>query len=380
MIEFRMPSLGADMEHGVLREWRKQPGDVVRKGDIIADVETQKGIIEVEIFEDGVIGQLLVKEDEKVPVGTVMALIQTDVPLAAEKPETMEIEQVPAAKKSVIRPAPRVRISPLAKRIAEEKGIDPLTVKGSGEDGAITKADIENAAGAADIRSAVPSYTGASKGMRAAVAAAMSRSNREIPHYYLEIKADMSKALDMLATMNVDLPVQKRVLPVALFIKAVANALREVPELNAVWENELVLKKNINVGLVISLRGGGIMVPSIHEADRKSPAEIMEALSELTIRARVMKLRSSELSETTVTVTSLGDNGAEAVSGMIYPPQVALIGFGAISEQAWAENSGLFVRPVARITLAADHRASDGHTGSRLLEHIRRQLLEPWKL
>ncbi|MBV6440947.1 MAG: Dihydrolipoyllysine-residue acetyltransferase component of pyruvate dehydrogenase complex [Saprospiraceae bacterium] len=390
MIEFRMPSLGADMEDGTLREWKVKPGDMVHRGDIIADVETMKGIIEIEVFDEGIVEQLLIKEDEKVPVGTVMALIapskaevgvKTPAP-EAKAPELHPIEEkMPAAAVSV--PAHEgIRASPLAKRIAAENHLDLATVHGTGEGGAITREDVEKAIAERDIKlpprapvAAPPAV--ATDSIRMAVAAAMSKSNREIPHYYLDIAIDMSKALAWLAEANRQRPVQKRLLPVVLLIKAVARSLQEFPDLNALWDNGLQRKKDINIGFVVSLRTGGLVVPAIHHADKKTLDEIMEALNDLIPRARALKLRSSELSESTITLTNLGDGGADSVFGVIYPPQVAIVGFGGITEQPFAENGMLGVRPVLRATLAGDHRATDGLTGSRFLATLKKHLQQP---
>lgn len=380
MIEFRMPSLGADMEAGTLREWLVKPGDTVKRGDIIAVVETQKGLIEIEVFNDGKIDQLLLKEEEKVPVGTIMALIIGD---AKPSPPKVEPAVVPPAKEQPVlhveHPAShRLKVSPLARKIAEENHIDLSTITGTGEDHSITRHDVEEAMLSKPKTSVGTSAS--TDSIRAAVAAAMSRSNKEIPHYYLVARIDMHNALQWLSALNRQRSVEKRILPVALTMKAVAKALRDVPQLNATWENGLQLKKEINIGFVVALRSGGILIPAVRQADAKNIDEMMSALSDIILRAREMKLRSSELSESTITVTNLGDNTAEAVFGVIYPPQVALVGFGEIAEQPWAENGMVGVRPVLTITLAGDHRASDGTTGSRFLSVIKNYLQHPESL
>jgi len=390
MIEFRMPSLGADMEDGTLREWKVKPGDTVKRGDIIADVETMKGIIEIEVFEEGTIEQLLVKEDEKVPVGKVMALIAPKAGTADIPPKTIPTEKPAELHPIEERPTPApehkhegVRASPLAKRIAAENHLDLSSVHGTGDGGAITREDVEKALAERDIRlkSSTPETAAASavstETIRMAVAAAMSKSNREIPHYYLETSIDMSKAVAWLAEANRQRPVQKRLLPVVLLIKAVANALLEFPDLNAIWDNGLQRKNEINIGFVVSLRTGGLVVPAIHRANEKSLDEIMEVLNDLIPRARALKLRSSELSESTITLTNLGDGGADVVFGVIYPPQVAIVGFGGIMEQPVAINGMLDVRPVLRATLAGDHRATDGLTGGRFLTALKNKLQQP---
>jgi pyruvate dehydrogenase E2 component (dihydrolipoamide acetyltransferase) len=166
-----------------------------------------------------------------------------------------------------------------------------------------------------------------------------------------------------------------------MLIKAVARALGDVPELNGYWrEDHLQPQEAIHLGLAISLRQGGLVIPAIHHADLKSLDEIMAVLRDLIPRVRSGRLRSSELTDATMTVTNLGDLGVEVVYGVIYPPQVALVGFGKITEQPWAEQGMLGVRPILRATLAADHRATDGHRGGQFLEALARYLQEPTTL
>jgi pyruvate dehydrogenase E2 component (dihydrolipoamide acetyltransferase) len=388
MIEFKMPSLGADMEAGTLVEWLVKPGAAVKRGDIIAVVDTQKGLIDIEVFDEGIISEILVKENEKVPVGTLMALIATGEEDVMKKgviekediPAVTKVEDKKQAEKIALAEMPHfIKASPLAKKMAAEKGIELNTIKGTGEAGAITKEDVEKAI-VEKMAPAAVNKVAATDSIRMAVAAAMSRSNREIPHYYLETKLDMSKALAWLAEANKQRTVKQRLLPVVLLLKAVAKALTEVPELNAWWENGSQLKKDINIGFVVSLRTGGLMIPAVFAADKKSVDELMAALNDIIPRARAMKLRSSELSESTITVTNLGENNVETVYGVIYPPQVAIVGFGSITQQPWAETGMLDVRPVMTVTLSADHRATDGATGSRFLMALKKYLYQPESL
>lgn len=397
MIEFRMPSLGADMEDGTLIEWRVKSGDTVKHGDIIADVDTQKGLIEIEVFDEGTIDQLVVKEGKKVPVGTVMATI---IPVGEKV--SMKRESIPVMKETVItekakadekkkpikQPVkegsteshPRTKISPLAKKMAQEKGIDFSTIKGSGAEGIIVKKDIDLAVDM-KVESHVEVTGGnkekATQGVRAAIASAMSRSNSEIPHFYMETRIDMSKALDWLKETNKQSDLKDRLLPVVLFIKATAKAVNEVPEVNAYWENGLHLKDAINIGFAVSLREGGVVIPAIPNADQKSPTELMVLLKDLIPRARALKLRSSELSKSTITLTSVGEGNVDKVFGVIYPPQVAILGFGSIVEEAWVDNDAISARPVVHVTLAADHRAIDGYLGGRFLTALKNNLQNP---
>jgi pyruvate dehydrogenase E2 component (dihydrolipoamide acetyltransferase) len=386
MIEFQMPNLGADMEAGTLIEWKKKPGDTVQRGDIIAEVETQKGLIEIEVFDEGTIGELLIQEGTKVPVGTVMALIHPSI-------ATLETKKGKATSEKPIALQPieekttmfSIKASPLARRIAAENHLDLSQVKGTGENGVITKDDVEQALATQKeqllkVEKFPPDDAktlAQIEAVRTAIAAAMSKSKREIPHYYLEKKIDITKSIDWLTAKNKEKSVQERQLPVVLLIKATAKALTDFPELNAVWQNGLQIKKEIHIGFVVSLRNGGIIVPAIHNADLKSLDEIMASLNDIIPRARALKLRSSELSDATITVTNIGDGGADKIFGVIYPPQVAIIGFGNISEQPFAEKGMLGIQTTIFATLAGDHRATDGLTGSRFLIALNNHLQNP---
>lgn len=400
MIEFLMPSLGADMEDGTLIEWRKKPGDIVKRGDIIAEVDTQKGLIEIEVFDEGTLAELLIQEGTKVPVGTVMALINpSEIALETKKEEPIPLQ--PIEEKKVPEITEKIseeihqKVSPLARRIAAENNIDLSLIRGTGEDGAITKEDVENGI----IQRSEPQKNTAIEipvdkeilqekekiitpveTIRSAVAAAMSKSNREIPHYYLEKKIDMTLATAWLLEANKQRLVKDRLLPVVLLIKAVAKSLQDFPDLNAIWENGLQPKKDINIGFVVSLRNGGIIVPALHQANVKTVDEIMATLNDIIPRARALKLRSSELSDSTITITNIGQDGVDTVYGVIYPPQVAIIGFGSVSEEPFAANGMLGIRSVLNVTLAGDHRATDGLTGSRFLVVLDKNLQNPESL
>ncbi len=390
MIDFLMPSLGADMEAGTLVEWRKRPGDSVKRGDIIADVETQKGLIEIEVFDEGIIGELLIKEGTKVPVGTVMATINPSTSILETKETTTQktVIAIQPTEEKIIKKAvteqfekKQIKASPLAKRIAAENNIDLSQLQGTGEGGAITKEDIENAITQKEkITKPEEKMSLQLEAIRLAVAAAVSKSNKEIPHYYLEKKIDMTKALTWLRESNSKRPIQKRLLPAALIIKATAKSLVDFPNLNAIWDNGVQPKKEINIGFVVSLRSGGVIVPTIRNADLKSIDEIMEALNDIIPRARAMKLRSSDLTDSTITITSLGEGGADTVFGVIYPPQVAIVGFGGSSQQAVVDNGMLGIRSVFTATLAGDHRVTDGLTGSDFLSTLNNYLQNPESL
>ncbi len=217
--------------------------------------------------------------------------------------------------------------------------------------------------------------------MRKAIAAAMARAKREIPHYYLTHTADLGAALAWLEAFNAQQPVTDRLLPAVLLLKASALAIREVPQLNGTYvDGAFQPGDGIHVGWAIALRGGGLVAPAIRDTNKLTLPELMAAMRDLVQRARGGGLRSSELTSPTVTVTSLGERGAETVIGIIYPPQVALIGFGMVSMRPWVVDGRVEPRPLVTVSLAGDHRASDGHQGARLLNAIARLLQEPQKL
>lgn len=464
MGEFKMPSLGADMATGTLYEWSVAPGDRVKRGDVIAEVETDKGVIDVEIWEDGIVESLLVEAGTEVPVGAVLAIIRGEgeaaptpepevvetVQASAEKapPQAVRVPEPPQpatnGKRVRISPVARrraqelevdirsvqgsgpggaisledveqaaaaaeeaehLRVSPVARRMAEDLGIDLSKVSGSGPRGAITKADVECAAEKlrqqpetapetvleecveeekARQETAVPSPPVPAKEkpdfqtrMRRAIAAAMAKSNREIPHYYLETRIDVTRTLEWLEAENLKRSIKDRILPVVPLIKATAKALADVPEMNGFWINdELQVSEAIHIGFAVSLRQGGLVTPAIHNADMKSLDELMVDVRDVIMRTRAGRLRGSDLTDSTITLTSLGDMGVEKVYGVIYPPQVALVGFGRVIEQPWAENGMIGIRKIIAATLAGDHRASDGLRGARFLDALTKHLQE----
>ena len=389
MSDFRMPSLGADMDKGRVVEWLKKPGERIARGDVVAVVETQKGAFEIEVFEEGVLSEILVAVGSEAPVGAVLARIDGvgAAPLATAPPLVPPlgppVRPAPPptptrAPPTVPEPPPgeRLRISPAAARRALELGVDVRGLRGSGPQGAIAVVDVEAAvkkpAAPAPRRGFDPAA------MRQAIALAMARSKREIPHYYLSLPIDMGRALEWLAGANARRDVERRLLPGVLLLKATALALRRVPELNGFWvDGAPKLSTAIHLGWAISLRGGGLIAPAIRDADKLTVDQAMSALRDLVMRARTARIRGSEMMDPTITVTSLGERGAESVLGVIYPPQLAILGFGAPREAPAVVAGQLTVRPLIRATLSGDHRATDGEAGSRLLSAIDGLLQKP---
>jgi pyruvate dehydrogenase E2 component (dihydrolipoamide acetyltransferase) len=412
-----MPSLGADMDTGTLLEWLVRPGDTVHKGDIVAVVDTSKAAIEVECFTSGVVERLLVEPGARVPVGAVLATIATGgepVPAEPERPartaRSGRAEPVVAGSPLVRRlarerhvdlatihgtgpggrithadversaaPPPaapgRVKASPLARRLAAELGVDLAGLTGTGRDGAISADDIRKASRAGTAE------TTRRENLRATIAALMARSKREIPHYYLTETVDLGTAMAWLHERNRSLPVPNRLVPAVLLLKAAARAAVTVPELNGFWRDDrFVPSARVHLGVAIALRGGGLVAPAIHDADQRDLPDLMAALRDLVARTRAGRLRGAEMSDPTITVSNLGDQGVESILGVIYPPQVALVGFGRVIDRPWAVDGLLGVRPTVTVSLAADHRATDGATGARYLQAVVQLLQTPEEL
>jgi pyruvate dehydrogenase E2 component (dihydrolipoamide acetyltransferase) len=486
-----MPSLGADMEHGKVVEWLVKPGDYVHKGDLVAAVDTDKTVMDIESFQEGVVAEFLVDIGDTVEVGTPIARITATPaelpqppltsdtlspdarsPLAAQEPtpahpgagagheeqvvkasppvrhlahtlgvdvgritgsgpggEVVRADVERAAGASVTPAAPqeapapgvpeapapaeakRVRSSPLARRLAAELGVDLQDVNGTGPGGAVTEDDVLSAvpprgrpprkqvaekpaeAPPSEAQTAEPppeateeaprrkrptAAGGKAESLRQAVGALMSRSKKEIPHYYLSTTLDLAAAMAWMQAANQQRPVSSRLVPSALLLKATALAAKEVPDMNGFFtKGAFHPSSEVHLGVAVALRHGGLVAPALHDADTLSLDELMDQLRDLVGRARAGRLQRAEMADPTITVTNLGDLGVESVYGVIYPPQVAMVGFGKVLEQPWAHNGMLGIRHAAIATLSADHRVSDGLRGGRFLARIDELLQAP---
>ena len=425
-----MPSLGADMDHGKVVEWLVKPGDAVHRGDLVAVVDTDKTVMDVESFEDGVVGEYLVGLGETVPVGTPIVRLgqggaaaegpaapgagddaaapappeaPTEVPAPPAGPPASS-PRAPIPPASVPPPpvpsstgARRVRSSPLARRLAATLGIDLEAVVGTGQQRSVSEADVRRAAEAAARpvpsggEAAAPSSAGGKPAtepragkaatLRAALGNLMAKSKATVPHYYLSTTVDLSATMALMQERNLARPVSARLVPAAFLLKAAAVAARQVPGMNGFWtDSGFAGSERVHLGVAVALRGGGLVAPALHDADALPVDELMEKLRDLVARARAGRLLRAEMADPTITVTSLGDLGVEAVFGVIVPPQVAMVGFGRVVERPWAENGMLGVRQAVTATLSADHRVSDGLGGGRYLTRIQELLLTPEEL
>ncbi|HQR70378.1 MAG TPA: dihydrolipoamide acetyltransferase family protein [Burkholderiaceae bacterium] len=374
--EFRLPALGADMDDGTIVEWHVAPGSRVKRGDVVAVVETDKGAIDVEIFMDGVVREIVVAPGTRIPVGTVIATIDAEGAAPAPSPSPSPTPSpAPAGegRGEGSSPSPpsteRLKVSPAARRRARELHVDVEALKGTGPGGAISVEDVERAQ---------PSEK---SGMREAIAAAMSRSKREIPHYYLSTTVDVTPATEWLAAHNATAPVAERLLFAALIVKSVALACRELEGFSGFHrDGHYEPSPAVHVGVAVALRGGGLVAPAIMDTADKPLAALMDDFRALVTRARAGRLRASELAAPTIILTSLGEASVDAVFPIIQPPQVAIVGAGAVVERPWVVGGQVVPRQVLTLSLGADHRVTDGRLGAQFLARIAARLQSPASL
>jgi pyruvate dehydrogenase E2 component (dihydrolipoamide acetyltransferase) len=405
MIEVGLPSLGADMDEGTLLRWCVAPGDAVRKGQVIAVVDTTKAALDVESWHEGIVHELLAEPGQTLAVGTpILRLLAAGEPVPAGAPgpdgsraaAAAPGSPLPAATTSTtlaaappagsaepgraVEPTPaRRRVSPAARRLAAELGVD-LAQVAEGADGTIALADVERAAAAAVPAGEPPPARVVERaaGLRRTIAAAMSRAKREIPHYYLGEQVALGPALDWLAAANAGRPPATRLLLTALCIRAVALAAREHRDFNGWYSDDRFRPADaVHVGVAVALRGGGLLAPAIMHADEKPLDAVMTELRDLVARTRAGSLQRRELTEGTITLTHLGEEGVQQVYGIVYAPQVALVGVGGIAVQPWVAGDRLVPERTAWLTLSADHRVTDGHAGSRFLAAVAARLRDP---
>ena len=445
------------MDEGTIVEWRVQPGDEVHRGDVVAIVETDKSDLDVEVFVDGVVQELVVAPGLRVPVGTVLAMILPTGRAARRSPAhvvtspvvTSPVVTGPVVTSPVVTgpgPAPLADVthladrragapplrSPVLRHLADQLHVDVAHVVGSGPGGQLTRDDIERAGRsrpritprarrlaathgidlgavvgdrpvtgdevlrmaatqstppestptpASASRAAGPRVPGppppAGDTMRSTIARQMLRAWQEIPHFQVATTIELSRPLAELARLNEDRTAADRVLPVAMFVSAAARAAAQVPGVDGWWrDGAFEPAAGVHIGVVIALRRGGLLVPVVHDAHAKDLDTVMAELRDLVTRARAGRLRASEMSGASITLTQLGDGEVDTVVPIIHPPQVAIVGLGAVHDAPWVVGDAVLVRPVVRAVLAADHRAVDGRIGSSFLTALDRHLQE----
>lgn len=357
--DFKMPSLGADMDTGKLMEWKIKVGDEVKKGQSIAVVETSKSTVEIESFRDGVVLELVGHLGDDIPVGQIIAKFDVHTDILSNQSNKEE----------------RLKISPRVKKIALERNLDLTKIKGTGHEGEIVYKDIENS-----LISKESLHKKVST-IREIIANSMSKSKREIPHYYLKIQVNLKKFMIWLDQKNASAKPDDRIMIGSAFLRAVNLALKDHPEMNGRYEKGVFLPSTkVHLGVVISLKTEGVLVPAILDSQNKNLLELNKSFQDLIFRTRNNQLKNSELTEATITITNIGDQGVDEVFGVIFPPQVAIIGIGRVRRGAIIENNSLEIGHIVDISLSADHRVSDGLNGSKFLSKIENFLLNPEEL
>jgi len=402
-IEVTMPQMGADMTEGTLLKWLKQVGDPVAAGDILAEIETDKATIELESYDSGTLIRQVAAEGDVVPVGDVIAILGAEsetVPEVDRKPgagtparRTIEPEARKQAAPAPSSPAAtgqaegRPRISPVARNIAREAGLDVSALSGSGPDGRILRRDVEAAMAAAPAspprpappRQAAPAadtVEGFSK-MRQAIARRMTLSKQTQPHYYLTLDIDMTAAMAFREQFNASATDEQRVSINDLVVKACAIALERHPKFNAEFSDDgLVHHGRVNVCIGVAL-DDGLIAPALLDCQSKSLGRIAVESKDLINRAKTGSLKADEYSDGTFTITNLGAFGVETLIGIINPPQAAILGVGSVMPQAVVRDGQVAVRQVMKVALSADHRVSDGAEGARFIKEIQALLEGP---
>ncbi len=415
MPDVLMPRLSDTMEEGVLSQWVKHEGDQVRKGDVLAVIETDKAAMEMEAYDEGVLTRILVQEGASVPIGTPIAVIGEAAAAAAAPPPAPAPGQAERAVAAPPEPGPptgpspagRLPASPLARRLARERGIDLGAISGSGPGGRIVRADIDTAArerGAgpagpapgsppAAPRTAVPSSPVLSAApplaseaddeeiplttVRRLTARRLAASAREAPHFYLTVVADAGNLLAFRAKANGRPGADVRITVTDLLIRACAAALAAHREVNASWgETRILRHRRVNIGVAVAI-DDGLIVPVIRDADRKTLTEIARESHDLTARARARKLTPDELSGGTFTISNLGMHGIRQFTAVINPPQAAILAVGEAVRQPVVHGDQVTIATTMTMTLSIDHRAVDGATAAGFLTRLRKLIEEP---
>lgn len=417
--EVIMPQMGFDMKEGTLVRWLKKEGDAITKGEPLAEIETDKAVVEVEAYASGILRKTYVEEGTTVPVGHLIGVIgAADEAVPDAAPEAVgatkahvdtaaagsngasAVPPTPAPAPGPVAAAPRtgerIKASPLARKEAEARGLDLAAIAGTGPGGRITRDDVINAtdqtvaapvaparAAAAEAPAATPPMLGELvplTRMRQAIARNMTRSKQEIPHVYITVAVNMTEALRVRAQVNEALGGDVRVSINDMIIKACAKAIRKHPIFNSSFtEAGLQIHEQVNIGVAIAL-DDGLVAPGILNCDQKSLAEIAAESSSLAKRARSGHLTAQEFGAATFNVTNLGMYGAETFSAIITPPQAAALAVGAVKKEPVVKEGEIAAGDVMRVTLSIDHRAADGAQGAAFVSDIRANLENPVSL
>jgi pyruvate dehydrogenase E2 component (dihydrolipoamide acetyltransferase) len=414
--EVVMPQMGADMVEGTILKWLKHEGDPVERGEIIAEIETDKANVEIEAFESGTFRTTLASEGDTIPVGQIIAIIadsEDDISsyksTAAASSPAPELTAASAVGAQPVAPASvperiaehapatpvaggpmspsataRIRVSPVARNLAEQHNIDLRSIRGTGPDGRIIRRDVEAAiaSGAPATEPQQPPTTNdgrlaAQSKMRQAIARRMSQSKREAPHYYLLVDIDMTDAVEFRRQINDTLPAGEHVSINDLIVRASALALQRYPEFNATISGDQITRHDAQHVCIAIAMDDGLIAPAIIDAGARTLVQIATATRDLADRAKNGALRPPEITDGTFTITNLGAYGVETLIGIIQPPQTAILGVGTVTPQPAVRDNAVVVRQLMKVALSADHRVTDGAQGAQFLTEIKRLLEHP---
>jgi len=416
-IEINMPRLSDTMEEGTLIKWRVKVGDKVKSGDLLADVETDKATMELQSYDDGSVAKLAVEEGQVTPVGKLILLLAEEgenikkvadsVPRIESSPNQVP-STVPVQTAGVTRQASmvngstiatlRIRISPVARKIAEEHGVDLKTISGSGPDGRITKRDVlevidSTATLGSDDKVTSPvvvspttmpmqSNTVALSPMRKTIARRLVESKSTIPHYTVTVTVRMDSLIELRSALNAQLNSQGLKLSVNDFIvRASAMALAIHPWVNSSWTDDGIRQHSfVNVGVAIAVgqeKGGGLVVATIRQANQKTLRQINAETRQLAQKARTGGLSLEDMADGTFTISNLGMYGVDHFEAIINPPQAAILAVGAAIERPTVRNNQIVVGHEMTATLSADHRVIDGAMAAQFLQDLKQTLENP---
>ena len=388
-----LPKLDEAMRTGRIVKWIKKEGDRVEKGDVILEIETEKTAFEIEAEASGILSKVMAKEGDDVPVGATIVFILQPGEKAPEVPEPVvkaeeEIkEEVPVEVPKITKEAEAIKASPLAKSIAKEHGIDLSLVAGTGPGGRITKEDVLQALEESKMVTTPPAREEPElaeeervplSSMREVIARRMTESF-QAPHFYLTVEVDtqeLREARKQLIPL-IESKIGIRLTVTDLIIKMVAKALEDNPSVNCAYaEGAMKLFKRIDIGLVAAVEGG-LIVPVIRQADKKSLAEITQARAELAQKARDRKITKEEMTGSTFTISNLGMFGIDQFSAILQPPEGAILAIGRITDKAVVRDGQIVIRPMMTLTLSIDHRVLDGVLGSQFLQSLKGYIENP---
>ncbi|MCC6251192.1 MAG: pyruvate dehydrogenase complex dihydrolipoamide acetyltransferase [Bacteroidia bacterium] len=400
----KMPKLSDTMKEGVVAKWHKKVGDKVKSGEILAEIETDKATMDFESFYDGVLLYIGIEEGKGAPIDAVLAVIgNKDENVEAilqqqgagkETQSTPQEEHKTATPESASKPdsvssatankteSGRIKVSPLARKIAKEKGIDLNALQGSGDEGRIIKRDVENYSPSASPNVVQMGIAGKESynevpvsQMRKTIARRLAESKFSAPHFYLKIDVDMTQAMEARKSINNVSPV--KVSFNDMVVKAVSIALRSNPKINSSWLGEKIrYNQHINIGVAMAVEDG-LLVPVVRFADMKSLSQIASEVKELGVKAKDKKLQPTDWEGNTFTISNLGMFGIDEFTAIINPPDACILAVGGIKETAVVKNGQLAVGNIMKLTLSCDHRVVDGATGAAFLQTLKGLLENP---